>query len=143
MSSVDLSSWLRACCARLEDRQFRRRQLTPRQREVLILMAEGKAGKEIAYRLSISPKTVESHKSAMCSNLQLPGSVHLIRLAVELGLVGPEAMNDDELRAAVIALRKMRDLYASASDTPADSKTIAATRGASGSSLTWTTSPHR
>lgn len=71
-------------------------------------MAEGKAGKEIAYALSISPKTVEFHKSAMCSTLGLSGSVHLVRFAVEQGLVGVDAMSDDELLAEIVSLQNNR-----------------------------------
>lgn len=110
MSGNDVNSWLGARSDQLKTRLLRRQQLTSRQREVLILMAEGKAGKEIAYALSISPKTVEFHKSAMCSTLGLSGSVHLVRFAVEQGLVGVEAMSDDELLAEIMSLQKKRTL---------------------------------
>jgi DNA-binding CsgD family transcriptional regulator len=110
MLGNDLNTWLEARCDQLEKRLLRRQLLTARQREVLILMAEGKAGKEIAYALSISPKTVECHKSAICGTLGLTGSTHLIRFAVEEGFVGTEAMSDDELRAEIMSLHEIMSL---------------------------------
>jgi DNA-binding NarL/FixJ family response regulator len=61
--------------------------LTPRQREVLQLIAEGKSGKEIAYILSISPKTVEFHKAGIMDILQLRSTAELTRYAIERGIV--------------------------------------------------------
>jgi DNA-binding NarL/FixJ family response regulator len=62
--------------------------LTPRQREVLQLIAEGKSGKEIAYMLSISPKTVEFHKAGIMDILQLRTTAELTRYAIERGITG-------------------------------------------------------
>jgi DNA-binding NarL/FixJ family response regulator len=64
------------------------RDLTPRQREVLQLVAEGKSAKMIAGILSISPKTVEFHKASMLESLRLQTTAELIRYAIERGLVG-------------------------------------------------------
>jgi DNA-binding NarL/FixJ family response regulator len=61
--------------------------LTPRQREVLQLVAEGKSAKDIASNLSISVKTVEFHKKHLMDELQLRTSAELIRYAVEKGFV--------------------------------------------------------
>ena len=61
--------------------------LTPRQREVLQLVAEGKSAKEIASALYISVKTVEFHKKHLMEELQLRTSAELIRYAVEKGFV--------------------------------------------------------
>ncbi len=61
--------------------------LTPRQREVLQLVAEGKAAKEIASLLTISVKTVEFHKKHLMEQLNLRSSAELIRYAVEHGWV--------------------------------------------------------
>ncbi len=63
------------------------RQLTPRQREVLQLVAEGKSAKMIAADLHISSKTVEFHKAAMLASLRLRSTAELIRYAVESGMV--------------------------------------------------------
>lgn len=65
--------------------------LTPRQRAVFQLMAEGKTTKEIAYLLRLSPKTVEFHRAQLMKRLQVQDMAALIRLAVRLQLVPPEA----------------------------------------------------
>jgi len=62
-------------------------QLTPREREVLRLIARGYLYKEIAARLSISPKTVEAHVGAVLRKLQLSSRHELSRWAVERRLV--------------------------------------------------------
>jgi DNA-binding NarL/FixJ family response regulator len=62
-------------------------QLTPREREVLQLIARGYLYKEIARRLSISPKTVEAHVSAVLRKLQLSTRHELSRWAVQRRLV--------------------------------------------------------
>jgi DNA-binding NarL/FixJ family response regulator len=61
--------------------------LTPRQREVLQLVAEGKSAKEIAALLFISVKTVEFHKKHLMDELNLRSSAELVRYAVEHGWV--------------------------------------------------------
>jgi DNA-binding NarL/FixJ family response regulator len=58
-------------------------QLSPRENEVLRLIARGYAYKEIAQRLSISPKTVESHVSSVLRKLQLSSRHQLTRWATE------------------------------------------------------------
>jgi len=58
-------------------------QLTPREREVLRLIARGYAYKEVARELSISVKTVESHVSAVLRKLQLSSRHQLTRWATE------------------------------------------------------------
>jgi DNA-binding NarL/FixJ family response regulator len=62
-------------------------QLTPREREVLQLIARGYMYKEIALRLGISAKTVEAHVSAVLRKLQLSSRHELSRWAVERRLV--------------------------------------------------------
>jgi DNA-binding NarL/FixJ family response regulator len=61
--------------------------LTPRQREVLQLIAEGRSTKEIASRLAISARTVEFHKYQMMENLALHTNAELIHFAIKHGLV--------------------------------------------------------
>lgn len=58
-------------------------QLTPRQREVLQLIAEGKTAKEIALVLHISAKTVEFHRGAIMDLLGVRTTAELTRYAVE------------------------------------------------------------
>ena len=62
------------------------RCLTPRQREVLQLFAEGRSAKEIAAGLGISARTVEFHKYQMMENLGIPTSAELIHFAIKHGL---------------------------------------------------------
>jgi len=62
-------------------------QLTPREREVLRLIARGFAYKEVAKKLHISVKTVESHVSAVLRKLQLSSRHELTRWATERRLV--------------------------------------------------------
>jgi DNA-binding NarL/FixJ family response regulator len=62
-------------------------QLTPREREVLRLLARGYLYKEIALRLSISAKTVEAHVSSVLRKLQLSNRHELSRWAVSRRLV--------------------------------------------------------
>lgn len=49
------------------------RQLTPRQRQILELVAEGETNREIAEALYISEKTVKNHRYRMCRKLNLSG----------------------------------------------------------------------
>ena len=58
-------------------------QLTPRERQVLRLIARGYAYKEVARELGISTKTVESHVSAVLRKLQLANRYQLTRWAAE------------------------------------------------------------
>ncbi|MGH9232753.1 MAG: response regulator [Acidimicrobiales bacterium] len=62
-------------------------QLTPREREVLRLLARGYTYKEIARRLSVSIKTVESHVSSVLRKLQLSSRHELTRWATDRRLV--------------------------------------------------------
>ena len=64
--------------------------LTPRQREVLQLVAEGKAVKEIASILNVSNKTVEFHKTKIMRELNLHSTVELTKYAVAHGMVSAE-----------------------------------------------------
>lgn len=61
--------------------------LTPRQREILQSLAEGKSAKEIAATLGISARTVEFHKYRMMESLRVDSSAELIACAIKHGLV--------------------------------------------------------
>ncbi|HAP42197.1 MAG: response regulator transcription factor [Nitrospira sp.] len=63
-----------------------RQELTPRQREVLQLIAEGRTIKEIAALLNISPKTVEFHKAQIIFHLNLRTTAELTKYALAHGL---------------------------------------------------------
>ena len=61
--------------------------LTPRQREILQLLAEGRSAKEIAATLAISPRTVEFHKYQMMETHGFHNSAELIHFAIKHGIV--------------------------------------------------------
>jgi DNA-binding NarL/FixJ family response regulator len=58
-------------------------RLTPAERRVLRLIAEGRTSPAIATSLGISPKTVEHHRSNICGKLEISGMNALVRFAVE------------------------------------------------------------
>ena len=61
--------------------------LTPREQEVMRLLAEGLSSKRVAEKLFISPKTVENHRASIMNKLDLHGTVELVRYAAKLGLI--------------------------------------------------------
>lgn len=64
--------------------------LSKREREVLQLVAEGHTNKEVADRLSISPRTAESHRASLMKKLGLDSTADLVRYAARRGLVSLE-----------------------------------------------------
>jgi len=65
----------------------RLRKLTPRQLEVLRLVAAGHTTREVARRLKLSAKTVESHRGEVMKRLAIHDVVALVRYAIRVGLV--------------------------------------------------------
>jgi len=63
--------------------------LTPRQREVVSLIAAGRTMKEVASALGLSPRTVETHKYQIMATLGLQTTAALIRYAIQQGFAGP------------------------------------------------------
>lgn len=72
------------------DRQTTPAELTPRQREVLTLIADGHSTKDIALTLNISAKTVESHRTQLMDRLNIHDIASLVRYAIKMGLVSIE-----------------------------------------------------
>jgi DNA-binding NarL/FixJ family response regulator len=64
--------------------------LTPREEQVLRLLAEGHSAREVGEKLFISPKTVENHRANIMDKLDLHSTLELIRYAVRLGLIDPD-----------------------------------------------------
>ena len=62
--------------------------LSPRERQVLELLAHGHTNREVADRLSLSVKTVETHRARLSDKLGLHTRADLVRLAIDLGLLG-------------------------------------------------------
>jgi len=65
-------------------------QLTPRQREILQLIAEGQSTKEIAFTLKLSVKTVETHRAQLMERLEIYDVAGLVRYALRVGLISSE-----------------------------------------------------
>lgn len=63
--------------------------LTPREREIVQLLAEGKSNKEVASTLGISPKTIETHRANIMRKLNLHSVSELVRFAVRNRMVEP------------------------------------------------------
>lgn len=62
-------------------------RLTPRERDVLALVAEGRTNKQIGADLGISPRTVETHRESLMRKLKIRTVAGLTRFAIETGLV--------------------------------------------------------
>jgi len=67
--------------------QDQSRRISPRQREVLKLVAQGKTTREIAAQLGLSPRTVDTHRAELMSRLGVRDAIGLLREATRLGLV--------------------------------------------------------
>ena len=66
-------------------------RLTPRQRQILQMIAAGRTTKEIAQRLDISVKTVEMHRAQLMDRLGIHDIAGLVRYAIRTGLVASDA----------------------------------------------------
>ncbi len=72
---------------RINENQGSSEQLTSRQREIWQLIAEGFTTKEIAQKLGISVKTVETHRTQLMKKLGIHDLASLVRLAIRIGLI--------------------------------------------------------
>jgi len=64
--------------------------LSAREREVLVLVAQGHTNQAVADRLSLSVKTIESYRARLMAKLGLQNRAHLTQFAIEMGLLQPE-----------------------------------------------------
>ena len=62
--------------------------LSPREREIFLLLAQGKKNREIGKLLSISTRTVDTHRSNILKKLQMRSNAELVRMAIAEGFVG-------------------------------------------------------
>jgi RNA polymerase sigma factor (sigma-70 family) len=78
----------RARQERTEVSEIQRRvdSLTPREREVLALVVQGRLNKQIAYELGLSEKTVKAHRARVMEKMQADSLAHLVRLADKVGI---------------------------------------------------------
>ena len=83
-------------------------RLTPRQREVLALMAQGLSMKEVALKLDISVKTVETHRANLMERLDLHNVPRLVHYAIKSGMISLEDQpaNSDKLGSPRTNARK-------------------------------------
>ena len=71
----------------LREKETAYESLTPRQRELLQLIAEGHTRREIASMLGISPKTVSRHREDLMHNLGITDDASLVRFALDMGII--------------------------------------------------------
>jgi DNA-binding NarL/FixJ family response regulator len=66
-------------------------ELTPRQREVLQMVAEGHSTKDIAQKLNLSAKTVDTHRTELMQRLDIHDIAGLVRYAIRIGLISADS----------------------------------------------------
>jgi DNA-binding NarL/FixJ family response regulator len=86
VSRAALENYMR----RLGEEGLEKEVLTNRQREILQLIAESLGTKEIAYRLGVSTKTVETHRKLLMERLNIHDVAGLVRYAIRTGVVTPD-----------------------------------------------------
>jgi DNA-binding NarL/FixJ family response regulator len=91
LSSAISQHVVAACLGRLDRDQSSLERLTPRQREVLQLIAEGHTTKEIAKELGISAKTAEAYRAELMKGLDIHDIASLTRYAIRMGVVSADA----------------------------------------------------
>lgn len=88
--SAPLSEWaINALVAKPADNADPLQSITPRERMVLQLAAEGASNSEIAEKLFISPRTAETHRTNLLRKLGLQTQTDLVRFAIRKGLISP------------------------------------------------------
>ena len=85
-------------------------ELTIRQAEILQLVAEGYANKQIGALLSISIKTVEKHRQGLMNRLNIHDIASLTRYAVSVGAVNPEGARDGSISSLPRASRMVSEV---------------------------------
>ena len=75
--------------AEVRRRRQKLERLTPRERQVMDLVSAGRAHRDIAVQLGISPRTVEVYKSRLMEKLQARTIAELVRLAAQEEIEGP------------------------------------------------------
>jgi DNA-binding CsgD family transcriptional regulator len=63
--------------------------LSPRQKQIVTLLADDLTSKEIGDRMGVSPKTVEFHRALIRQRLGVAGTAGIVRYAIRTGLVQP------------------------------------------------------
>lgn len=87
LSSAISGHVVQACLQRNGSSQSTHDQLSPRQREILQLIAEGNPTKRIAEKMGVSVKTAETHRTLLMNTLEIHDIAGLTRYAIRIGLV--------------------------------------------------------
>jgi DNA-binding NarL/FixJ family response regulator len=87
VSEIVMDSYVRTAQSGLEAVKEHTAELSPRQREIVKHLAEGKLNKEVAAVLGISTKTVEAHRAHIMAKLKMRSFSELVRYAIREGLV--------------------------------------------------------
>jgi len=85
--AIELDAVHRGESSRLEDIEEHYNSLTPREKEVLLSVIEGKRNKVIAFDLNISQSTVEAHRSKVMDKMAASSLSNLMRMAISLKLI--------------------------------------------------------
>ena len=85
--AIELDAVQRGESSRLEDIEEHFNSLTPREKEVLLSVIEGKRNKVIAFDLNISQSTVEAHRSKVMDKMAASSLSNLMRMAIALKLI--------------------------------------------------------
>lgn len=85
--AIELDAVHRGESSRLEDIEEHFNSLTPREKEVLLSVIEGKRNKVIAFDLNISQSTVEAHRSKVMDKMAASSLSNLMRMAISLKLI--------------------------------------------------------
>jgi DNA-binding NarL/FixJ family response regulator len=91
LSSAISQHVISACLGRMDKEKTSLERLSPRQREVLQLIAEGYSTKKIAKELGISPKTAETYRAELMKELDIHDIASLTRYALRTGIVALDA----------------------------------------------------
>ncbi len=85
--AIEVDAVQRGESSRLQDIETHYNTLTPREKEVLLSVIEGKRNKVIAYDLNISQSTVEAHRSKVMDKMSATSLSDLMRMAISLKLI--------------------------------------------------------
>jgi FixJ family two-component response regulator len=70
-------------------------RLTPREHEVMVMVTNGRANKEIAGNLGVSAKTVEAHRARVMEKMEANSLAELVRMAINANLTLPEPSSEE------------------------------------------------
>jgi len=90
-SAIELDADRRRDAARRGEAKALYDSLSPREKEVMALVVQGKANKQIAAHLTLSQKTIEVHRSQVMRKLRVQNVPDLVRIATLVGLAGGES----------------------------------------------------